>query len=71
MVFYVQPMTSQELWGHVRSHYGTDLGCSSDEDYVGPGLRFLFRFLAFVCMLTFSQLFLSVLGSPFIYTGCP
>lgn len=28
------PMTSQQIWDNVREQYGSDLGCSSDSDYV-------------------------------------
>jgi len=30
------PMTPQQLWNSVREQYGSDLGCSSESDYVKP-----------------------------------
>ena len=30
-------MTPQQLWNSVREQYGSDLGCSSESDYVKPG----------------------------------
>jgi len=30
------PMTPQQLWDNVREQYGSDLGCSSESDYVKP-----------------------------------
>lgn len=30
-------MTPQQLWDNVREQYGSDLGCSSESDYVKPG----------------------------------
>ncbi|XP_078481799.1 protein Aster-B isoform X5 [Ciona intestinalis] len=38
-----KPMTPHELWGVVRNQYGSDLGCSSDDDYVRPNGVFDYR----------------------------
>nr|XP_026693590.1 GRAM domain-containing protein 1C isoform X1 [Ciona intestinalis] len=41
-----KPMTPHELWGVVRNQYGSDLGCSSDDDYVRPNGVFDYRGVA-------------------------